>query len=110
MPPNDVTRVLHEALDNAPLVLREPAPDVLFDDFGASALIYRVRFWIDDYGKDGAARDQVRRNIWYTFKRHGIEIPYPQTTIHLRRPSAASKQRQNALDRDEPDVDDLEAA
>ena len=27
--PNDVTRALHEALSNAPLVLREPAPDVL---------------------------------------------------------------------------------
>lgn len=76
-PPNVVTRALHEALDNAPAVLRHPAPDVIFDDFGASALIYRVRFWIDDFGKDSAARDQVRRNIWYTFKRHAIEIPYP---------------------------------
>ncbi|MBP7777027.1 MAG: mechanosensitive ion channel [Acidobacteria bacterium] len=97
VPPNDVTRVLHEALDNAPLVLREPAPDVLFDDFGASALIYRVRFWIDDYGKDGAARDQVRRNIWYTFKRHGIEIPYPmQVEYHREAPDPHSAEHLNA--------------
>ncbi len=89
--PNDVTRALHEALSNAPLVLREPAPDVLFDDFGASALIYRVRFWIDDYARDGAARDQVRRNIWYTFKRHGIEIPYPiQVEYHRDAPDPQS--------------------
>jgi CRP-like cAMP-binding protein len=75
--PNDVKRALHEALDNAPLVLREPAPDVILEDFAASAITYRVRFWIDDYGRDTAARDQVRTNIWYTFGRRGIEIPYP---------------------------------
>jgi small-conductance mechanosensitive channel/CRP-like cAMP-binding protein len=77
VPPNAVKCALHEALDNAPLVLRDPAPDVVLEDFGASAITYRVRFWIDDFARDTAARDQVRTNIWYTFGRRGIEIPYP---------------------------------
>jgi small-conductance mechanosensitive channel/CRP-like cAMP-binding protein len=76
-PPNEVKRALHEALENAPLVLRTPEPDVLIQDFAASSVNYRVRFWIDDFGRDNTARDQVRSNIWYTFKRRGIEIPYP---------------------------------
>jgi small-conductance mechanosensitive channel len=76
-PPNVVKQALHEALDNAPLVLRDPPPDVIVVGFGASAVDYRLRFWIDDFGRDNTARDQVRTNIWYTFKRHAIEIPYP---------------------------------
>ena len=77
VPPNVVKRALHEALDNAPLVLRDPPPDVLVLGFAASSVDYRLRFWIDDFGLDHTARDQVRTNIWYTFKRHAIEIPYP---------------------------------
>lgn len=77
VPPNAVKRALHEALDNAPLVLREPPPDVIVLGFGTSSVDYRLRFWIDDFGRDNTARDQVRTNIWYTFKRHAIEIPYP---------------------------------
>jgi CRP-like cAMP-binding protein len=76
-PPNLVKRALHEALDNAPLVLAQPAPDVLLNEFAASSVNYRARFWVDDFGRDYEARDQVRSNIWYTFRRHGIEIPFP---------------------------------
>ncbi|MGE3472197.1 MAG: cyclic nucleotide-binding domain-containing protein, partial [Vicinamibacterales bacterium] len=82
--PNYAKRALFEALENAPLVLRDPAPNVIFDDFGDSALLYRVQFWIDDYARDNIARDQVRTNIWYSFKRYGIEIPFPQQVEYHR--------------------------
>jgi CRP-like cAMP-binding protein len=36
-----------------------------------------ARFWIEDYGRDNLARDQVRTNIWYEFRRTNIEIPWP---------------------------------
>ena len=39
-----------EAVGRAPLVLMSPAPDVLLTDFDASAITYRVRFWIADFG------------------------------------------------------------
>lgn len=84
VPPNEVKRALEEALANAPLVLREPPPDALLQDFASSSVTYRVRFWIEDYARDNAARDQVRTNIWYTFKRHGIEIPYPMQIEYSR--------------------------
>jgi small-conductance mechanosensitive channel/CRP-like cAMP-binding protein len=76
-PPNQVKVALHEALQNAPLVLASPAPDVVVSDFAASSVNYRVRFWIADYADDTRARDQVRSNIWYALRRHNIEIPYP---------------------------------
>lgn len=76
-PPNDAKRALLEAVANAPLALRSPAPKVLLKGFGSSSLDYQVLFWIDDYGKEREARDEVRSNIWYAFRRSGIEIPWP---------------------------------
>lgn len=76
-PPNDVKAALREALSNSPLVLATPPPAVMLADFAASAVNYRVLFWIADYAIDSQARDQVRTNIWYTLRRHNIEIPYP---------------------------------
>ncbi len=76
-PPNEVKSALHEALRNSPLVLESLAPTVVIHDFGGSAVIYHVLFWIEDYAQDLLARDQVRSNIWYTFRRRNIEIPYP---------------------------------
>ena len=76
-PPNEVKRAMHEALANSPLVMKAPEPQVTIKGFGASAIDYIALFWIEDYAVDRAARDQVRTNLWYTFRRHNIEIPYP---------------------------------
>jgi CRP-like cAMP-binding protein len=76
-PPNEAKRAIREALANAPLVMREPQPQVVLQSFGSSAIDYRVQFWIEDYSVDTPARDQVRTNIWYSFRRRNIEIPWP---------------------------------
>ena len=47
--------------------------------FAASSIDYRVRFWIEDCERDEEARDEVRAAIYYAFRRHGIEIPYPDS-------------------------------
>ena len=76
-PPHVVKEAIGRALDNAPLVNRAPAPLVTIDAFSASSVDYGIRFWIDDYGADRVARDQVRSNLWYEFRRSGIEMPWP---------------------------------
>ena len=75
--PNIVKAAIAEALSNAPRALKVPAPDVLLVAFGDSAITYRARFWVEDYERDEAARDEVRTAIYYAFQRHGIEIPWP---------------------------------
>jgi small-conductance mechanosensitive channel/CRP-like cAMP-binding protein len=75
--PNAVKAVVMEAVANAPRALKAPAPDVLLVRFDNSAITYRARFWIEDYESDEAARDQIRSAIYYSFARHGIEIPWP---------------------------------
>lgn len=75
--PNEVKRAMQEAMANSPLVMKTPEPQVILTNFGASSIDYMAQFWIEDYAVDRSARDQVRTNIWYTFRRYNIEIPYP---------------------------------
>jgi len=77
VPPADVKRAMHEAMANSPLVMKAPEPQVTIKAFGASSIDYLAQFWIEDYSVDRTARDQVRTSLWYTFRRHNIEIPFP---------------------------------
>jgi len=72
-----VKAALAEALANSPRALTAPAPDIMLVRFDDSSMAYRVRFWIEDYERDEAARDEVRTAIYYAFARHGIDIPWP---------------------------------
>jgi small-conductance mechanosensitive channel/CRP-like cAMP-binding protein len=76
-PPNEVKDAVRRAMANAPLVMTDPPVQVLVKNFGASSVDYAARFWIEDYATDNQARDQVRTNIWYEFRRSNIEIPWP---------------------------------
>ncbi|MGH9221862.1 MAG: cyclic nucleotide-binding domain-containing protein, partial [Vicinamibacterales bacterium] len=76
-PPNQVKAAIIEAIGNAPLAIRAPEPKVLVESFGDSAINYSAYFWVNDYGMVREARDQVRTNIWYEFRRRNIEIPWP---------------------------------
>jgi len=83
-PPNEVKDALMEAIQNASLALPSPSPFISLHQFGDSSMNYRVQFWVGDYALDVAARDQVRTNIWYTFRRRNIEIPYPTQVQYTR--------------------------
>ncbi len=84
VPPEQVKSALSEAVANAPLVAAQPPPDVLLDEFASSSVNYRVRFWITDFARDSVARDQVRTAIYYSLKRRGFEIPFPQQVEYHR--------------------------
>ena len=60
VPPNKVKAALMEAARRSSRVMASPPPEVLLVAFDASAITYRVRFWIDDYGADEVSRDEVR--------------------------------------------------
>lgn len=75
-PPNVVKSLIAEAIRDASLLSSERPPEVLLVDFGDSALIYRVRFWVTDFESDERAKDQVRSLIYYAFKRSGLTIPF----------------------------------
>lgn len=95
--PNEVKAAILEAMAQSSRVLASPKPDVMLVSFDSSAITYCARFWVDDYEGDESARDQVRTAIYYSFARHGIEIPWPIQVQYERawqEPGADVKQQQ----------------
>jgi CRP-like cAMP-binding protein len=86
--PNHVREVVLGLLHDVPLVLRNPPPDVLVSEFGESAIEYRVRYYMADYGDQERLRDLVMSRLWYAMRRHSIEIPFPIRTIRMDQPHA----------------------
>ena len=62
-------------------VLKTPSPDVLFDDFGDSALIMKLFFTINNSFRAFFVKSDLRYTIFEKFKEHKIEIPFPQRTV-----------------------------
>ncbi|MEM6586202.1 MAG: mechanosensitive ion channel domain-containing protein [Pseudomonadota bacterium] len=83
-----VTKLLYRAVDETPRVLTTPKPRVNLMGFGDSSVDFELRFWIED-PEAGLAniRSDVYNRVWQLFKENDIEIPYPQSDLHLR-PSA----------------------
>ena len=95
--PGNVKAAIMEAVQQVPRVLQAPAPDALLHAFDASAITYRVRFWVNDFEFDDEARDEVRTAIFYAFARRGIEIPWPIEVGYEREwpePDPTTKQKE----------------
>jgi small-conductance mechanosensitive channel/CRP-like cAMP-binding protein len=80
-PPNVVRKVLLDALRGVHGALTHPPPDCFPVEFGESAVIYALRFWIDDYELDPVIGGEVHTRVWYAAQRAGLEIPFPIRTL-----------------------------
>lgn len=78
-----VRTILLQIAQDAPNILRYPRPDVIFTDFGDSALIFVLRLWTDIDNMLVVDTD-VRFRIDKLFKENNIEISFPQRDIHIR--------------------------
>ena len=76
-PPNEVKAVILAAIRDEPLISKAREPEVLLVDFAASSMTDRIRVWTTDFGADERLRDRLRSAVYYAFRRHRIEIPYP---------------------------------
>ena len=83
--PEVIRRVLIEVADQNPGVLKEPRPDVLFDEYGDSSLDFILRIWTSEYSdKPKVLKSQLYYEIFKKFKENNIEIPYPQRDVHIK--------------------------
>ncbi len=64
-------------------VLKKPAAFVAFDDFGDSALIFKLNFFINESFNSPRTKSDIRFNIDEIFKENNITIPFPQRDVHL---------------------------
>lgn len=81
-------KVLVEAVSKVEGVLTEHPVEALFLEFGDSALIFRVRWWLDSYVDTRRMFDRVNTAMYNALNQAGIEIPFPQRVVtHKINPS-----------------------
>ena len=78
-----VSSLLLQAVQDQRGVLKNPRPFVLFDDFGDSALLFSVHFFVNDVFSDPRVKSTIRYKIDALFREHGVTIPFPQRDVHL---------------------------
>jgi small-conductance mechanosensitive channel len=82
--PERVKKLLVEVAIENDGVLKSPPPDVLFDDFGDSELVFILRVWTSRFiQKPGVLKSQLYYAVYKKFKDNNIEIPFPQRDLHL---------------------------
>lgn len=80
---NLVTKLLLQSAEEQSEVLKHPKPFVIFEDFGDSALLFSVRFYINDVFSDPKLKSQMRYRIDELFRENKVKIPFPQRDVHF---------------------------
>lgn len=77
----EVRDVLMEVADANPLCLEEPAPLIIFQGYGDSALQHQFSVWAktENYLE---LRNTIPVEVKEAFDERGIEIPYPHRTLY----------------------------
>jgi small-conductance mechanosensitive channel len=87
-PTDEVARRMLECAQRHGLVVKSPEPQVMFEDFGDSNLVFGLYFWIDvQAGTSGqVVMSDLRFMIEKSFAEGGISMAFPQRDVHLDSP------------------------
>jgi small-conductance mechanosensitive channel len=84
-PAKKVSELVMQATKAQSAVLDDPAPVVIFDDFGDNSLVFEVFFWIHATVERDlrVIRSNIRFELDELFAEHGIVIAFPQRDVHI---------------------------
>jgi MscS family membrane protein len=77
--------IAHEAVERSEYVLNDPAPTVYFLEFADSSLNFTLVVWAKAFNMAWDVPDFINTRIDERFREEGIEIPFPQMDVHLRK-------------------------
>ncbi|NJD77748.1 MAG: mechanosensitive ion channel [Candidatus Methanoperedens sp.] len=83
--PKKVDWIMLDIATKIPNVLKEPKPFVRFIEYAASSQNFELVIWIRHYDDRHPVLDRIYREIFIKFKEEGIEIPYNQMDVHLKK-------------------------
>lgn len=84
-PTREVFRILEQVVDEHGLVLKEPSPVVVLEDFAADALLFGIYYWLEVNERldSRVIASDLRHRIDRLFRDAGICIAFPQRDVHL---------------------------
>ncbi|MDN3593358.1 mechanosensitive ion channel family protein [Zunongwangia endophytica] len=87
-----VQQLLLDCVTQQKGILKTPKPFVLFEDFGDSALLFGLYFYLSDSFTDPKVKSELRFKIDDSFRQNGITIPFPQRDVHMFYPNNTEKE------------------
>ncbi len=87
---NKVKEILLQVAAESKDALKTPNPDVVFLNFGDSALSFELVVWTASPDRQGPLRSSLNYAIYAAFNKNNIEIPFPQRELHLKTTPAAA--------------------
>jgi small-conductance mechanosensitive channel/CRP-like cAMP-binding protein len=81
-PPSKVEEILLRCARETEGVCAQPPPEVWLSAYQDFAILYTVKFWIEDFARHPHIESDVLKAIWYRFRRDKIQIPFPIREIY----------------------------
>jgi small-conductance mechanosensitive channel len=78
------SEIFYQILKNHTEVIDDPAPQVIFTEFGDSSLNFRILFWSDNYVDWLRIKSEILFNINEVLEKENIVIPFPQRDVHIQ--------------------------
>lgn len=78
-----VRQLLLEAMTAQPQIVKSPSPQVIFSEFGDSALNFEVRGWVLSPWDRMIIKSDIRFRIDDVFRTNKIKIPFPQRELYI---------------------------
>jgi len=76
-------QVIIHAVRQVEGVLLDKPVDALYNEMGDSAMIFRVRWWIESYVDTRRVFDRVHTALQHALDEAGIECPFPTQSVNL---------------------------
>ena len=96
----DIERVrtlLIDTVKGLEFVLPDKPVDALYIDMGDSAMIFRVRWWIESYADTRRVVDRVHTALQQALDEAGIECPFPTQILNMQFKTETIEQFSRAL-------------
>lgn len=78
-----VKAILLQSANENDQVSNRPIPMVFFHDFGDSALMFELHFWVLNTWSIEIIKSDLRFSIDKLFRENKIQIPFPQRDVHM---------------------------
>lgn len=77
-------KLMMQAAEENPRVLRDPAPLLFFLTISASTFDYELRFHVRELADRNAATDEILTRIALTFREHNVEMAFNQVEVMIK--------------------------